>query len=299
MSARRVRTSVAAFLASIVLGLSADPARCQDDVSPGDAVRIELRDGEFIVGTVAEVDADSISVVTASGVRAVIPRSAIARLRIISAADHERGLYREDPNYSRLMFSPTGRPLRRGDGYFSDHYVLLPGVGVGVTDNFSLYAGLSLVPGVGIDEQMFYIAPRLGLQINEGLAASVGTIFVTVSDFRGGLAFGAVTLGGINASVTGAYAIGYTKEEGEDFEFADDHIIMLGGAVRLSNSAALVTENWLFLGGAGADEQPFALALRFFGDRIAVDVGFVVIAAVIEEGFPIPWLSMAYNWRGE
>ena len=59
-----------------------------------------------------------------------------------------------DPNYSRLLFGPTGRPLKKGDGYFSDYELAFPGVAVGITDNLSIAGGISIVPGIRIDEQL-------------------------------------------------------------------------------------------------------------------------------------------------
>ena len=69
-----------------------------------------------------------------------------------------------DPNYSRLLFSPTGRPLKKGDGYFSDYELLFPGVAVGLTDNLSIAGGVSLIPGLGLDEQVLYVSPKLGVE---------------------------------------------------------------------------------------------------------------------------------------
>jgi len=43
-------------------------------------------------------------------------------------------------------------------------------------------------------------------------------------------------------------------------------------------------------------EQPLGVALRFFGERLSVDVGFVLVAEVLDEGFPIPWLSFSYHF---
>ena len=73
---------------------------------------------------------------------------------------------------------------------------------------------------------------------------------------------------------------------------------MLGGNIRLSSSAALVSENWFITGqDLGLNNQPLAIAIRFFGDRLAVDVGAIIIGEVLEEGFPIPWLSFVYHFR--
>jgi hypothetical protein len=56
-----------------------------------------------------------------------------------------------------------------------------------------------------------------------------------------------------------------------------------------------VTESWLFL-EKPLSQQGFGLALRLFADRISVDVGFVFVPEVIDEGFPIPWLSFSYHF---
>src|SRR5687768_16544543 len=38
---------------------------------------------------------------------------------------------------TRLFLAPTGRPLRGGEGYFSDHWIFFPGLAYGVSDNFT------------------------------------------------------------------------------------------------------------------------------------------------------------------
>ena len=43
-------------------------------------------------------------------------------------------------------------------------------------------------------------------------------------------------------------------------------------------------------------QQPFGLAVRFFGERVAVDAGFILVGEILKEGFPLPWLSFVYNF---
>jgi hypothetical protein len=43
-------------------------------------------------------------------------------------------------------------------------------------------------------------------------------------------------------------------------------------------------------------EQPFALGLRFLGDRLSADVGVILVGELIDEGFPVPWLSVSYHF---
>ena len=73
---------------------------------------------------------------------------------------------------------------------------------------------------------------------------------------------------------------------------------MLGGNIRLTKRVALVSESWLFTSKRMKwGEQPFGLAIRIFGERLAADIGLLIIGKVIKEGGPpIPWISFAYNF---
>ena len=116
-----------------------------------------------------------------------------------------------------------------------------------------------------------------------------------VADTSGGMAFVVGTKGSPDKSFTCGLALGYIAEEDEAVEFAEHPVLVLGGNVRLSETTALVSENWIITGqGLGPGEQPLGIALRFFGARIAVDAGAVIFLE--GEGFPLPWLSFVYNF---
>ena len=111
------------------------------------------------------------------------------------------------------------------------------------------------------------------------------------------ITFASGTIGKPDKSFTFGLGMGYTKSEGERFEFAKHPILVLGDNVRLSNTMALISENWIVTGkNFDFGEQPFGLALRFFGEHIAVDAGAIIIFDILDEGFPIPWLSFVYNF---
>jgi hypothetical protein len=191
-----------------------------------------------------------------------------------------------DPNYSRLMFAPTGRPLRKGDGYFSDYELVFPGFAVGLTDNVSLAGGVSTIPGLGLTEQLFYVSPKVGWNLSDRAAVAVGALFATAGadDDLGslGIAFGVGTFGGRDNSFS--VGLGLARELGDSCAETEP-ILMLGGQVRLSDSIALVSENWLILDGHfRMSDQPFGLALRFFGDRLSADVGVILVGELLEEG---------------
>jgi len=266
---------------------------------PSDSlVSISLKDGTTLKGSIVQEDEVSITVVTIGGLEVNVPKSSVVSTKPIRGRVAEGVFYRFDPNYSRLMFAPTGRPLRKGEGYFSDYYVCFPGISYGVTDQLSLMVGVSIVPGLGLTEQLRYVAPRIGIQTSDDFAVSAGVLYVSVGgEFSAGIAFAVGSIGQQDKSFTAGMGLGYVKEEEGEFEFAEHPILMLGGNVRLSDSVALVSENW-FITGQDFDlgKQPFGIAIRFFGDRIAADVGLILIGEILEEGVPIPWLSLVYNF---
>jgi hypothetical protein len=89
------------------------------------------------------------------GVELKLPREAIAsRGTPAGKSDTSSPSRLTDPNDSRLMFAPTGRPLGKGNGYFSDHYVVFPGLTVGLTKNLSLAGGVSVIPALGLASAM-------------------------------------------------------------------------------------------------------------------------------------------------
>ena len=265
---------------------------------------VVLKDGTTLVGRVTEEDATHLTVQTLEGLSVRVPRGSIISRREIPAA-RPGGFERSDPNYSRLMFAPTARPLRKGEGYFSDHYVLFPGVAYGLTDQLSLSGGVSVAPGVGLSEQVFYISPKLGKEVSPRFAVALGGAYAGQGGGEGAaIAFALATLGRPEKSLTAGLGFAGYRATEEDFRgrtsrdvwrWRDKPILMLAGSVQLSNSVALVSENWLLLGERVSD-QPFALALRFFGDRLSADVGMILVGEVIEEGFPVPWLSISYHF---
>ena len=257
-------------------------------------VSISLADGTQLEGVIIQETENHILVETLSGLEIKVPRTSIITIKRHRASAFSR----PDPNYTRLLFAPTGRPLRRGDAYFFNHYVFFPGMAYGLTDHFSLAAGLSVIPGLGLSEQVLSLAPRFGLYDSGDVALSAGVLYMKVADEgAGGMAFVVGTKGTPAKSFTCGIGLGYIAEEGENVDFAEHPVLLLGGNIRLSESMALVSENWLITGeDLGLDQQPLGLALRFLGSKIAVDAGVIIIGEVIEEGFPIPWLSFVYNF---
>ena len=284
-------------LLGIALFLAAGRPVLADDAALADrVVTVDMRDGTRLVGRVLEEDAAHLRLRTLDGVEVDVPRSRVVALR--TAAESEGRLKPLDPNYSRLMFSPTGRPLKKGDGYFSDYELFFPGVSYGLTDNLTLSGGVSTIPGLGVAEQLFYVSPKIGREFGDRGAVSVGALYAAAHDEDDtidlGILYGIGTVGGRARSLS--FGLGLANGDLGDGGHSTP-IVMVGGSTTVSNHLALVTENWLVLeDGFELGDQPLAVGLRFFSDRVSADVGAVIIPSYLSEGGYFPWLSVSYHF---
>jgi hypothetical protein len=302
---RRARLLVLAA-AVLVPGLGA-----ADDAP---VVTITLKDGGTLVGTVVREDEGSVTLRTASGVELKLPREAIGAREVRDSARGLGALSRpSDPNESRLMFAPTGRPLGKGNGYFSDHYVLFPGFAYGLTKNLSVAGGVSVIPALGLSEQVFYLSASSAWKLADKASVALGGLYAAGPDEdigAGAALLGIATFGPSDRSLSLGLGWLATREEeyrydstGEyvgsnrEWRFRDAPVLVLGGSLRVARNLSLVSESWLFLGkDFDMSQQPFGLSLRFFSGRISADVGVVLVADVLDEGFPVPWLSFSYHF---
>lgn len=204
-----------------------------------------------------------------------------------------------DPNYSRLLFAPTARPLGQGEGYVSDHEVLFPGVAFGVTDNVSLAGGMSVIPALGLSEQVFYLSPKVGFELSDRASVAVGALVATGGgghfDDReyARIGFAVGTFGSPRHSFTVGAGLGDTSSEFSDAV----PILMAGGVTTLSPHVALVGETWMFLDeDFDLGSQPFGVGVRLFNERLSADLGLILVGDLLDQGFPIPWVSVAYHF---
>lgn len=253
--------------------------------------RIELRGGSVLNGNIIREDQNLVTVHTLDG-EIVVKRDSVVSIRPLE----QESELNSDPKATRLLFSPTGRPLKKGSGYFTDFYVFLPSITYGFNDRLSVMTGMSVVPGIGIGDQLKYIAPRYTLSESDNTATAAGFLNVFVnSGTSAGILYATHTVGRPDKSFTAALGWGYLKEKSEELDFHPYPIVMLGGNIRLGKHTAFVTENWLIT-GENISNYPFVAGLRFFSKHIAVDVGAMLIADLIGSGIPIPWLSFAYHF---
>ncbi|HEV8266197.1 MAG TPA: hypothetical protein VGQ06_14715 [Gemmatimonadales bacterium] len=98
-----------------------------------------------------------------------------------------------------------------------------------------------------------------------------------------------VTLGSTDQAVTLMGGYPFTSES-----IANEPMFMLGGETRIGGRTKLMTELWKL---PEASEIPTVFGVRWFGDRLAVDFGFIYVFGTGTSGFPFaPWVDFAVNW---
>jgi hypothetical protein len=246
------------------------------------AQRITLKDGSELVGNIVRQDADSVTFVTTSGIRVSFSRKTIKEMQKAKAAWDGN-----DPNQTRLFFSPTGHSLEQGKGYFAAYEIFFPMLAVGVTDFLTLAGGVTLFPGA--TEQAVYLAPKVRVAHFENVDLSGGVLYIRVSGYTAGMAYGVTTIGTSKASLTGGLAWGFVEGD-----FSGTPTLMLGGEYQVSGSTKFITENWF---PAKSDVAIISFGIRFFGENLAGDFGLMRTTASQGSGFPfLPWIGFAYNF---
>jgi hypothetical protein len=248
---------------------------------PGEIQRLTLSDGSEIFGRVESIGADSIVFKSIAGAAMTVPQSNIADLRIVKGTLVEGEFLPEDSHNTRLMFSPTARSLRRGEGYVGFYYIF-PFVQVGVTDRFSLGAGTPLIFSGGTRPVWF--TPKLQVIAREKVQVAAGVIHITgFDDFNAGIGYGVTTFGSDSNSATVGLGYAYIGDNRAP-------ILMVGGEHRASRRIKFITENWLWRGGGRGFVSG---GVRFLGERLSADASLVV--PLVEGAVVFPVLSFA--WR--
>jgi hypothetical protein len=305
---------------SFILALGAAPsagaqtntARSNSDTAITHILR--LRDGSMLVGRLLARDSTTLQFATSGGVLS-IPATSVLEIRAVGAHDMHAGEYWfPDANRTRLFFAPTGRMLEKGEGYYSNTYLLLQNFVGAPSDNFTFGGGFSVIPSDDVlANNVYYLTPKLGVYASPTLNAAVGALAGIAPFDHGntfGILYGVVTRGGPDASATAG--IGYAFGGGS---FADHPVLMLGGSSRASRRIAFVTENYAYFENfseqcTSQSVPPYtssctnrtrmhallSYGLRFMGEKISTDFAFFN-STQGEVFFPgIPYIAFAVKF---
>jgi hypothetical protein len=332
---------MAAMMLMVPMGLSTDAWADTEASSSELRITVELTNGVQFVGTAAQADlltwapgqslaftpdGGDLTTLEASQIVAIHtegPASPPATEAVVAAEPSEPakptrvayaspgGFSHPNPAASRHLYAPSAIPMEQGQGYVSQKYLAFSSVAYAATDNLTLVVGAPTF----FPPAMTILGGKFAGEVSEGVHVGAGVeVFMLPLDSTvlASIAFGAVTFGNADKQLT----IATGMLGGELFEDAVAVPVMIGGQTRLSDSVALITENWIILDtGQMSYEMSFhSGAVRLLGRRAdddmgtrrmrstegfpktSWDLGMILIAGEGELFGPLPWIDWTWHF---
>ena len=245
----------------------------------GSTYQITLHNGTSFKGNLVGLTLTSADFDTPDLGRVTVQRVDIKRY--VSLEVNKGGRVRDDVgNGNRLFFAPTARSLRKGEGYVQNIDIFLLGANYGVTDNFSIGLLASAIPGIGLGNQVVALTPKLTTKVSDKWDVGVGALIARIPDFDydngsgfgAGIAYGLATYGTADDNLTMGLGYGFSGQGG----FGRTPVVLLGGAKRITNRVSLVSENYLFVQGAGGVGGLYGIRLGW--PRTTFNIGSFYVA---------------------
>jgi hypothetical protein len=276
-----------------------DPLETGTQVDTPVIFELRLKDGSVIYGVVQVDTPDRVVLKTIAGATVDVDRTKIAALQP-AHGEVVGGEFRPaDSNTTRLLFAPTARALKKGDGYIGVYEFLLPFVQVGVTDRLSMGVGTPLIFFSDESGRPIWLTPKYQFYKGSKTTAAAGVMHFVLfgEDARVGLAYMVATTGTDDNAMTAGIGWAYARYHEDRFndacfgstpvaamacaqperttETSGSAVAMLGGERRVGRRVKVVTENYAFKSGG-----ILSFGVRFLGERLSADLGvFAPVAA--------------------
>lgn len=287
-------TSLAVALLGVPNAADAQLPTVRERLRVVDSTRVQVlttRDGSRLVGRITAMD-DSTLIFQAGTNSLTLPIADVVSIQEVPADEYRRkGVWFPHPHQTHLMLGPTGRTLPRGSGYVSIQELLFPTVNYGLTDRFSIGGGMTIVPGIPLDRQIFYVLPKVGLIRSPRLNVAAGALVSRATDLFDddgsadpfGIAYGVGTVGGPDAHLTVGLGFPFYGDD-----LSSRPLVQLGGELRFAARGALVSENWIFSDAEDAAWISWT-GIRFLAPTVSFDAA---IAFVPGEAGWLPWIGV-------
>lgn len=270
----------------LIFSITVVGIKAQDEVR-ADLYKIKTVNGIEIEGTKIAEDELSITILTTFG-EVKLNRSeikSIKKLENYSLKDGE--VWSENLQATRYFWQPNGYGLKKGEGYYQNIWVFFNQASYGITDKFSISAGL--VPvflfGGGLEYTPVWVVPKFSLPIiDDKVSVGIGTLIGSMpGEMQAGvfgIGFGTVTWGARDKNVTFGFGIPFVGDE-----VSSTMLITLNGMYRVSKKNYLVVETMFFEEGGMS-----VVGGRTVWPNIALDYGLMV-PLVLDAEMVIPWVG--------
>ncbi|MEY3646754.1 MAG: hypothetical protein RL127_1462 [Bacteroidota bacterium] len=278
--------------------------QAQDELGNAIRIEIQLNDNRTLVCELRELSADQVQAFSKDLGNLAISRANVKSLRYLPVvAGGQAGIQFDNPHPTRYFFGPSAIPLKKGERYYQNAYVLANSVQYGINDNFSIGGG-AVIPFA------FFITPKWGYQVASkwhlGYGMLAATSFIKDMNFGLAVAYGSATYGTKEHNVTLNAGWGAVKQQDPNSSYAwrgaRRPMFTISAMTRISNRVMLVTENWLFsLNEYDFQTETYTMknrgiltgGFRFMGEKNSFDFGVLVPSG---EAVAIPYIDYVFKF---
>lgn len=264
----------------------------QDETFETKLYFIQTSDGNEYVGTILSEDGEKLLLLTENlGEITLFLKDIVKRTEIKSSQILDGKYWFDNPQASRYFFSPNGYGLKQGEGYYQNVWIFFNQVSVGLTDNFSIGAGMVPLFLFAGAPTPVWIAPKLSIPVVEGkLNLGAGGLFGAVVGESGsgiGILYGLSTFGSRDRNMTVGMGWGYASGE-----MANRPTVSLNGMIRTGPRGYFLTENYYINTGENSIGLISAGGRRIIRN-IGLDFGLIIpLADDMDFFIGIPWLGI-------
>lgn len=263
-------------------------------------VVILTNDGSEIIGVIVSETDNNYSVKTPAGISIDIPKAVVISVNKFSGKVKGGKITHADPNKSMYLFAPSAFPIGNRNGYCRDFCIFFPSINYGVGNLFSLQGGVFWFPGMRPQDMPIVGSVKATIISLNKLTFAGGIMYIKFPTFNtnistgAGFSFVTGTFGNQFSHVSISGGWGFIQID-DEWNTMDRPILVLAGNKRISNSLALITENWIFP-DTEIDNAMLSVSTRYFGRKIAVDVGAVFSLVTLEDTVLFPILNFTYHF---
>lgn len=273
----------------------------QDKKADSTSFFIETRDGNEYIGTILYEDEEKLVLSTGDlGEITILLKNIIKRVEIKPGQMVNGKFWFENPQATRYFWSPNGYGLKKGEWYYQNVWVFFNQVSSGITENFSIGAGMIPLFLFAGTSTPVWITPKISVplvedRLNLGAGGLLGAV-IGEEQSGFGILYGLSTFGSKDTNITLGLGWGYAAGE-----MANRPIVSLSGMVRTGERGYLLTENYYISSG------DFTLGLISAGGRrmikkVGLDFGLgIPIASDMDSFLAFPWLGFTVpfgNYEG-
>jgi hypothetical protein len=254
--------------------------------------RVETVDGNEYIGKIISRDSEGITLLTQQLGEIKIKNADIKKMSAISGVKlHDGRLWLDNPQASKYFIAPSGYGLKKGEGYYQNVWIFFNQFSYGLTNYFSIGAGIVPLFLFAGAETPVWINPKFSIPVvkdkfNVGVGVLAGTV-IGLENSGFGILYGTGTIGSRDRNMS--IGLGYGFSDGG---LSKSPTFTLAGMYRTGPRWYLLTENYYI----GISEDPLAvisIGARYVTRRLGIDFGLFIPFQSDMGGFVAgPWLGI-------